>query len=291
MSYYPEPDSHIRDKVKVVLNLPNYATEKELEDAKSIGTSDLAAKKYLIALKTKVDKLNINELANVTISLNNFKTKADDLDVVKLKTVSVDFKKLSDAKDNEVVKNPTFNTLKRKVSNLDKKIPDATTLIHINQYNTDKQNLEKIADVDKKIPDIIDLVTTTVLNTKISEVDNKISNTSNLGTTTVLNTKISEVENKIPDNSKYITTEEFIKLTAENFAAKLKQTHLGNKTDFDNKLTSFNREIASNKTKHLEVQKKLNSLITKDYNFFLVRILQVMMNPSTHLFIKQGSIN
>ena len=42
-------------------------------------------------------------------------------------------------------------------------------------------------------------------------------------TTTVLNTKISEVENKILDNSKNITTQEFYKLTAENFAARLKQ--------------------------------------------------------------------
>ena len=32
------------------------------------------------------------------------------------------------------------NTLKTK---LDRKVPDMTTLIHINQYNTDKQNLEK----------------------------------------------------------------------------------------------------------------------------------------------------
>ena len=28
MSYYPEPDSHIIDKVKVVLYLSNYATKK-----------------------------------------------------------------------------------------------------------------------------------------------------------------------------------------------------------------------------------------------------------------------
>ena len=28
MSYYPEPDSHIRDKVKVVVDLSNYATKK-----------------------------------------------------------------------------------------------------------------------------------------------------------------------------------------------------------------------------------------------------------------------
>ena len=46
--------------------------------------------------------------------------------------------------DNEFVKNTKFNTLKTKVlTNLDKKIPDATTLIHIDQYNTDKQDLEK----------------------------------------------------------------------------------------------------------------------------------------------------
>ena len=28
MSYYTEPDSHIRDEVKVALNLSNYAIEK-----------------------------------------------------------------------------------------------------------------------------------------------------------------------------------------------------------------------------------------------------------------------
>ena len=42
-----------------------------------------------------------------------------------------------------------------------------------------------------------------------------------------------------------------------------------NKIDFDNKLPSFKGRITSNKTKHSEVQKKLNSLITKHYNFFL----------------------
>ena len=109
------------------------------------------------------------------------------------------------------------------------------------------------------------LVSATALNTKISEVENKMLNTSNLVTTTVLNTKISEVDDKIPDNSKYITTQEFNKLMAENFVARLKQADLVSKTDFDNKLTSFNRQITSNKTKHLEVQKKLNSLITKHY--------------------------
>ena len=52
-------------------------------------------------------------------------------------------KKISDVVDNEVAKNTKFNTVKTKVNNLEKKIPDATTLIHINQENTDKQNLKK----------------------------------------------------------------------------------------------------------------------------------------------------
>ena len=91
----------------------------------------------------KVDKLDINKLVNVPTSLNNVKAKVDDLDIGKLKTVPVDLKKLSDVVVvNEVVKNTKFNTLKTKVNNLDYKIPDATILIHINQYNTDKRNLE-----------------------------------------------------------------------------------------------------------------------------------------------------
>ena len=112
MSYYPERDSHIRDKVKVVL-------------------------------KEEVDKLDILKLVNVPASMNNLKTKVDDLYVGKLKTVLVDLKKLSDIVDNEVVKIKNFNTFQTKLIKLDKKIVDATTLIHINQYNTDKQNLEK----------------------------------------------------------------------------------------------------------------------------------------------------
>ena len=63
MSYYPEADSHTRDKDKVVLDLSNYAT--------NIVTSDLAAKKDFIALKAEVDKLDINKHVNVPTSLNN----------------------------------------------------------------------------------------------------------------------------------------------------------------------------------------------------------------------------
>ena len=74
-------------------------------------------------MKAKVSKLEITKFVNVPTSLNNLKTKIDDLDDGKTKTVPKDLKKLSDVVDNE-------NTLRKKVNNLEKKIPNATTLIH-----------------------------------------------------------------------------------------------------------------------------------------------------------------
>ena len=107
-----------------------------------------------------------------------------------------------------------------------------------------------------------------------------------------MNTKIIEVENKVCNNSKYITTQKFNKLTAENFEARLKQADLVDKTDFNNKLTSLNRRITSNKKKHLEVQKKINnnnnnSLITNHYNFFLGRIYSTSNDGSQNTFVYQ----
>ena len=126
---------------------------KKLGYATGVDIYDLAAKKDFIPLKVEVDKLGINKLVNVPKGLNNWKTKVYDLDVGKLKPVPVDVTKLSDAVDNEELKNTKFNTLKTKVNTLEKKILDATTLMHLNYSSTDKQNLEsKIGDVGKKKP-------------------------------------------------------------------------------------------------------------------------------------------
>ena len=84
IGYYPEPDSHIRDKVKVVLDLSSYATTKELDHATRVDTSDWVTQKYFITLK-----LDINKLVNVPTSLNKLKTKVDDFDVGKFKTAPV----------------------------------------------------------------------------------------------------------------------------------------------------------------------------------------------------------
>ena len=75
-------DTHIRDKVKVVLDLTNYGTKKELGHAARVDTSDLAANKDFIMLKAEVDKQEINKLINVPTSLNNLKRKIDYLDLV-----------------------------------------------------------------------------------------------------------------------------------------------------------------------------------------------------------------
>ena len=113
-------------------------------------------KTYFLALKAEDDKFGINKLVHVPTSLNNLKTKVFHLDVGTLKTVPVYLKKLSDVVENEVAKNTKSNTLKTKVNYLEKTIPEATTLIHINQCNKDKQNLEKrIGYVNKNLMQVV----------------------------------------------------------------------------------------------------------------------------------------
>ena len=83
-------------------------------------------------------------------------------------------------------------------------------------------------------------------------------------------TKISDIEKKIADHNhdKYITTQEFNKLTTEDFNARLAQANLITKTDFDAKLQSLSKRITSNKTKHLLVENELKKLKTFDSSYF-----------------------
>ena len=74
------------------------------------------------------------------------------------------------------------------------------------------------------------------------------------------------------DQDKYITTQEFVKLTSENFAAKLAQANLASendianfvkKADFDGEFKNLNKNVTSNKTKQLLVENELNELLEK----------------------------
>ena len=75
--------------------------------------------------------------------------------------------------------------------------------------------------------------------------------------------KVKEIEKKITDHTHddYNTTPEFNKL-------KLAQADLVTKADFDNKLSSLNRKITANKTKHLIVENELKKVKTFDLSYF-----------------------
>ena len=131
----------------------------------------------------------------------------------------------------------------------------------------------KINKVEKEMPSIIDLATTTAINTKINEVKYEMLKITNLTTTTTL----TAVENRIPnvteklvklkkkitadhDHGKYITTQEFNKLAAEHFTARLAQANLESKSDIANfvKKTDFD-----DKLKNISIKNELNELSEK----------------------------
>ena len=83
-------------------------------------------------------------------------------------------------------------------------------------------------------------------------------------------TKISEPEKKHTDHNhdKYITTPEFNTLTASVFNTRLAQVNLITKTYFHAKLSSLNRKITANKSKHLLVENELKKLKIFDSHCF-----------------------
>ena len=100
--YLPESKSS-GGRVKVKLDLSNYATKADLKNATGVGTSSFAKKADLSNSKSDVDKLDIDKLENVSTNLSNLKNEVDKLDVDKLVPVPVDLSKLSDLAKIDVV--------------------------------------------------------------------------------------------------------------------------------------------------------------------------------------------
>ena len=127
-----------------------------------------------------------------------------------------------------------------------------------------KTNLNaKINEVKDEIPNINNLAT----SSSLTAVENKKRSASNLVKKTDYNTTINDIEKKITDHNhdEYIATPEFNKLTAENFAAILKQVNLASKSDFVNK-TDFDNQVknvTSNKNELNELAKKVKAISTK----------------------------
>ena len=71
----------------------------------------------------------------------------------------------------------------------------------------------------------------------------------------------------------------------ELFNARLAQANLITKTNFDAKISSFNRKIRSNKTKQLLLENELNKLKTFDSSYLLTKfILKKMVHKIIQYF-------
>ena len=86
MNYSPESEIHNRNKVKVVLDLTNYATKNNQNMLKVLIHLIQLLKKFITS-KAEFGKLDINKLFNVSTSLNTLKAKLDDLDVGELRSL------------------------------------------------------------------------------------------------------------------------------------------------------------------------------------------------------------
>ena len=232
MSYYP-PYRSSSNNVKVKLDLSNYAIKDDVKNITHVDVSAYATKTNLAALKTEVDKIDID----------------------KLKTVPDDLAKLSNVVKNEVVKKTPYNTLKNNVDAI-----DTSKFVSRTKFTTDTNSLDdKIDKVEKKIPDISGLATKSSVTRLITEqedytdkVKKKIPDIRGLAS----KTELTAVENKIPDISGLATTSA---LTAvENKIPDI--TSLITKTDFDTKLKSVSGRVTNNKSKDILLDNELKKL-------------------------------
>ena len=261
---FPKPYEPFGGDINVKVDLSDYATKADIKNISHIDTSSFALKTNLANLKTEVDKLDIDTLVPVPVDLSKLSNVAKN-DVVK-KDV---YDKLVNVAKNDVVKKDVYDKLVTKVNNIDtsrfvlktkydtdeseleNKIPDTSGLVKKTDYNT------KITEIEGKIPDVSNLATKTALTT----AENKIPNVNNLVQKTDYDNKVTETENKLNNHNhdKYIDNQEFNKLAAAVFNARSAQANLVTKTDFDAKLSSLNRKITLNKTKHVLVENELKS--------------------------------
>ena len=162
--------------------------------------------------------------------------------------------KLDNIDTSGFVKKTDYNT---KITEIEDKITDSNSFVKKTDYNT------KVTEIEGKIPDISGLATKTALTT----VENKVPSITGLVKKTNYNTKITDIENKFNSHNhdKYVATSEFNTLAADVFNVRLAQANLITKTDFDAKLSSINRKITANKTKHFFNDNDLSYYRGKQY--------------------------
>ena len=108
---FPEPKS-LGGKVKLQLDLSNYATKEDLNNTTGIDTSSFVTKVDLANLNLNVVTLDIVKLKYSPTNLSNLKSKLDKLDVDQLIPFPVDLSILSDAVKQDGVKKMYIMLLK-----------------------------------------------------------------------------------------------------------------------------------------------------------------------------------
>ena len=137
-TYYP-PYKISRNNVKVELDLPNYATKKDLKNITDVDVSSVASQTNLAALKTEVDKI----------------------DTDKLKTAPTDLAELTNAIENDLVKKTDYST---KITSIEAQITGLT-----------KNTVDNLVDITKlKAIDTNSFVTRTRFSANTNALDDKI---------------------------------------------------------------------------------------------------------------------
>ena len=215
MSYFP-PYKSSSSNIKVELDLSNYATKDDVKNIAHVDVSSYATKTNLAALKTEVDKI----------------------DVDKLKTVPGDLAKLSNVVKNEVVKKTDFS---------------ADTYVTRTKFSTDTNALDdKIDKVEKKIPDISSLETKRNVTMLVNNLNNRIDNLkindyakktslTNYMLTSTFNTKSTELESRTKDA-------DIIAKSAVTKANSIKSdlNYYAKETDVDNDITTMKNDYVTN---------------------------------------------
>ena len=224
-TYYP-PYKSSSSNIKVELDLTNYATNTDLKNITHTDSSSFASKTNLAALKTEVDKIDVN----------------------KLKTVPDDLAKLSNVVKNEVVKKTDFS---------------ADNYVTRTKFSTDTNALDdKIDKVDKKIPNVSNLATkssvTILVRDLVDRIDKlkindyaKQTSLTNYMLTSTFNSKSTESENKIKEA-------DIIAKSAVTKANSIKKdlNDYPKKTDVANDITTIKNEYVSN----VSLTSRLNDL-------------------------------
>ena len=137
-TYYP-PYKSSSSSIKVELDLTNYATKTDLKNITHVDVRSFASKTNLAALKTEVDKI----------------------DVDKLKTTPTDLAKLTNAVENDLVKKTDYNT---KVTSIETQAAGLT-----------KNMVDNLADVTKlKAIDTNSFVLKAKRASDVTTLENKI---------------------------------------------------------------------------------------------------------------------